>query len=220
MKFFASAGAGDIEEALAFGSFASGVDAGDPLVEFGRLFSLAGDGGEQDMGGFVVGRCGIEFDPGEETAAVAAGDAFERGDEDNVPLEAFGFVHGEEIDCAGMNCRGGVELREAAFEGGKVEGVGFDFELVEKLKVAAGVGEFGFGEVGVSAKRAPGAFYGLGKRKTAHGGSSCFEDGPDAFESEEGVAVEQVATVGEHLQDGALSEGWVVRTGDGVKIGQ
>ena len=41
---------------------------------------------------------GIKLRPDEQAAAVDAGAALQRRDEDDVPLQALGFVDGEEVD--------------------------------------------------------------------------------------------------------------------------
>ena len=54
MEFLAGAGAGDIEEALAFGSFAFAMNAVEPAEERVNVLALGGDGREHDVCGPVV----------------------------------------------------------------------------------------------------------------------------------------------------------------------
>jgi hypothetical protein len=72
------------------------------LLSFSEGSAFADDGSEKDAGGFLFVAESVEFYPGEQLAAVAAGHAFERGDDDHVPFEAFGFVDGDEIDGPGI----------------------------------------------------------------------------------------------------------------------
>ena len=99
MQLLAGSGAGDIEEALAFGRLAVAVDSIEPVVEGFRRRAATGDGREHEVGRAVGGRVGrLEFGPGEQAGAVGGGLAFEGGDEDDVPLQTLGLVDGEEFD--------------------------------------------------------------------------------------------------------------------------
>jgi hypothetical protein len=137
VQLLTGAGAGDIEEALAFGGLAGVMDTVEPVVEGLRRLATTGDGSEHEVSRSVGGRVGwLQFGPGEQAGAVGGWLAFEGRDEDDIPLQSLGLVDGEEFDEGGSIWDGigfGVELLQAALEEGWIKQVGgaifFQFKL-------------------------------------------------------------------------------------------
>ena len=105
------------------------------------------DGSEHDVGGVILGIVGrADLRPVEEAGLAAAGHAFERGNENDVPFQTLGVVDGEEFDAGGAEGDGvgfGVESLQSLVEQGRIDAGTVRFQRVEQLEEAAGVSELG-----------------------------------------------------------------------------
>ncbi len=181
------------------------------------------DGGEHDVGGIVINVVWRpDLRPVEQAGLVGAGHAFKRGNEDDIPFQALGFVDSQEFDArrAVGNCvRFGIQRLQALVENGGIDLA--TFQRIEQLEEAASVGEFGRGQPGVTAQGAPRALDELrgseARTLSVCSVQHCIDDGREALA---GVVGEQVATVGDQATDGEATGGGVVGSRESMQVGE
>ncbi len=220
VELLAGAGAGDVEEALAFGGFAGGLDGAHPVVEPCGGAALGADRSYDAVGDVVrrrVRAC-VGFEPVEQAAVVVEADALEGGDEDEVPLQAFGAVDGHEVDGAGVDGGCGIESGEALVETVQGEDAGGLFKLVEQGEEALGAEEGFFVGDEVCAEGSPGAVDPWSERGAAAFGEGDGEDGPEGGDAGDAVFGKKVAALVDEVEDGSFGEGGIVLPGEQVEV--
>ena len=96
VQLFAGAGAGNIEEALAFGRLAGAMEVFETSVEGVLLHAFARNGGEHDMSSATVGQVAccvrVDFGPSKQVASVASGLTLQSRHDNDIPLQTLGFM--------------------------------------------------------------------------------------------------------------------------------
>ena len=218
VQLLARAGAGDVEEALALCGLAGGFHRAHPPVELLAGVAFALDGGEDAARhGAVADVGGLGLHPGEQLCVGDGLPALERGQQDDVPLQALGAVDGHEVDGSGVDGGGGIEPVEPGGEGGETEPASGLLELVQQGEVGVGVGELLLGQETMRAEVAPGRFH---PRGDAVAGAVCERGAQDAVEGREtgdSVVAEEIPAAFNEFQDG---DARVACAGEKIEIGE